>query len=147
MFILDNKTDSNGSHRWRNFALLLSSIIHFFIVLGGGTAEAGELVHGEYLSSSGKVIQLSITTGTPPPSHIIVAQIIPPGVKVDRTQPEAQKISISKGKVKWLLKKVQSGSQTLSITLSKQIDHSTISATLRYRDPVTGRYIESLITP
>ena len=147
MLILDKKLVSRRGCCWNNTLLFLCCVISLLLFPDEKMARAGELVHGTYLSSSGKTIELSITAGTPPPSHIIVAQTIPPGVNVASSQPEAQKINIQEGKIKWLLKKVQPGSQTLKIILMRPVQPTMIGATIRYRHPVTGGYVETFVTP
>ncbi len=147
MLTLNRKSRGSQDFHRNRFLLLYFCAIVLLLLTNSEEAKAGELVHGKFLSSSGKLIQLQITTGTPPPSHIIVSLEIPPGVEVNRTQPDAQKIRIKKGKIKWLLKNVQSGSQTFSVELSKAIKPSVSFAIVRYRDPATGNYIKTLITP
>lgn len=147
MFIADKRTKRKDSNRWQQLVVQWPCIVLVFLLLHGGTAWSSELVHGKYLSSSGKVIQLQITTGTPPPAHIIVAQMIPPGAKVVHSKPQAQKINQKTGEIKWLLKKTQPGSRMLRIELRSSVQSSSVSAVLRYRNPVTGHYVESLVTP
>lgn len=111
------------------------------------TTWAGGQVRGEYIPSSPKIIQLRISIGTPSPSHIIVTQRIPAGVKVVSSQPKAQKIDSGSGEVKWLLKKPQAGSQILTLELAEPVQASMVSATFRYRNPVTSQFVESAVSP
>lgn len=143
-FTLKRIGENRGSLN-QSFIWLLFCLFSFLFIMAGREVKAGELVYGEYLSAAGTKIQLRITTGTPPPSHIIVAQRIPPGITVVSTQPAAQKIDVGKGTVKWLLKNVVPGSQVLNITLLKPINQSTLNAELQYRDPATGQYVKTQV--
>ena len=143
MFNIEKRTNNDC---WKWLVFLLSGIVPFFLLPGGGAAWADELVHGEYLSSSGKAIHLRITIGAPPPAHVIVAQMIPSGSGIVHSSPKAQKINIKTGEIKWLLKKVEPGVRILKVKLTKPVQSSTIRTILRYRHPISGRYVESLVT-
>jgi len=143
--LIAKKIEKQTSCCRNRFTILLSVII--IALLCQRAAWAGELVHGQYRSFSGKSIELHLSIGTPPPTHIIVALVIPPGIKVTRSEPEAQKIDTKTGKIKWLLKKVQPGSKTVRVKLAEQVQPSAISSIIRYRNPVSGKYIEVHISP
>ncbi len=112
-----------------------------------GDCWAKDSVRAEYRTSSGKLIELRLQVERPQPSHIIVAQTVPPGNKVVGCVPQAQKIDMNTGAIKWLLKKIQPGSITLKVKLAASVEASSISAVLRYRDPASGKFIEKHISP
>ena len=121
------------------------AVILVGVVVFPGRGWAQDLISGKYLSSSGSTIVLELQIQDPPPGNIIVHQFLPKGVELIKTVPKVTKFSPKKGKAKWLLKKVRSGTMRISMELSGAIGPGTIRAEVRCRDQVTGKMTDIVI--
>ena len=116
----------------------------FFIVQG---AMAAGLVSGHYVSSSGKIVELSLEIKSPPPASLILEQYLPPGTEIIRSQPKFKKYSIGNGEAKWLLKDVSPGKMSVRLELADKVAKGGIRALIRYKDPASGEFVESTVLP
>ncbi len=110
-----------------------------------GGAWAQDMVSGKYISSSGTSIVLELTIQEPPPGNLIVHQLLPKGIDLVSSSPAVTKFSTKKGKAKWLVKKVRSGTMRITMKLSEAIGPGTIRAEVRCRDQVTGKMTDIVI--
>ncbi len=102
-------------------------------------------VTGRYLKGSGTTITLQVSVGKPAPSSIIVEQSISPKNKIKNAKPKPQKIG-SNGKVKWLVKNIRPGKRQFTLKLSAPLQGS-VRGVIRYKDPASGKFLESAIAP
>jgi len=124
----------------------LAGLILACLVLFGEACRASEPVFAEFLSSSGRTIELRVQAGELRPSHIILTLRVPPNFSVVDCQPRARKIDSKGGRIKWL-SKMESGTIILRVQLNRPVSKSSVSAILSYRNPISGKYIESIIKP
>ncbi len=123
----------------------LSVAVLWCVAFLPGVAWAQDMVSGKYTSSSGTTIVLELTIQEPPPGNLIVHQFLPKGVHLVSSSPAATKFSAKKGKAKWLVKKVRSGTMRITMELSKAIGAGTLRAEVRCRDQVTGKMTDIVI--
>lgn len=102
-------------------------------------------VSGRFLKGSGTTITLQISVGKPAPSSIIVEQSISPTNTIKNATPQPQKIG-GNGKVKWLVKNIRPGKRQFTLKLSEPLKGS-VRGVIRYKDPASGKFFESAITP
>lgn len=121
---------------------LISILIAIFIC--HAPVEAKTLVTGQYSSSSGKHIVLNMQISSPAPANLIVEQNISPQNVIISSSPRAKKSS--RGKLKWLFRNTDHGQFSISIKLQSPLQ-GRINAVVRYRDPDSGNFIESQISP
>lgn len=127
--------------------IYLFGVFLAFVFCGGNVVSAADLVTGQYTSSSGKSITLSLNIHSPAPVSLIIEQYLPPGTEILTSKPEFKKYNRKKGKVKWLLKNIRSGKMTVSLKLANEIAQGSVQALLRCKDPSTGKFIEKKIHP
>ncbi len=123
----------------------LAGLLLVGLLFGGEACRAGKPVSAEFLSSSGRTIELRVQAGEPQPSHVIVTLRIPPGLSVVDCQPQARKIDSKGGRIKWLLK-MESGATILRVELNRPVSKSKVTAILSYRNPISGKFIESIVS-
>ncbi len=109
-------------------------------------AMARDLVSGNYLSSSGRDIELRLVIASPAPTNLIVEQLVPPGNIIASTSPPARKIDRAQGNIKWLFRNTTSGAISLSFRLEEPLAGG-VAAIVRYRSPLDGTFREMRITP
>lgn len=122
------------------FAILLSLFPHCL------ASAADNLVTGKYVSSSGTDIVLNLTIQNPAPANLIVEQYLSPENKIIDTTPQAKKIDVAQGNIKWLFKNTRNGILSLSLRLDNPLI-GDISAIVRYRAPQGGAFTELRIAP
>ena len=127
-----------------NFMTTVLIYIFTAVLMSQTGAEAKTLVTGEYASSSGNNIVLNLHILNPAPANLIVEQHLSGQNSVVSTSPKAKKKSA--GKIKWLFRNTANGSFSISIQLRSALQ-GKIKAVIRYRDPVSGDFIESNISP
>ena len=127
-----------------NFMTTVLICILTAVLMSQTGAEAKTLVTGEYASSSGNQIVLNLHILNPAPANLIVEQYLSAKNSVVSTSPRAKKKSA--GKIKWLFRNTVDGSFSISIQLRSALQ-GKIKAVIRYRDPVSGNFIESNISP
>ncbi len=108
------------------------------------SVEAKDLISGQYISSSGREIVLSLQILPPAPGNLIVEQYLSPRNSIVSTSPNAKKRG--PGKVKWLFRNTAVGRLSISILLQSPLQ-GQIKGVVRYRDPESGQFIESRISP
>jgi hypothetical protein len=100
-------------------------------------------VNASFQSASGTrstlVVNLNQPTGT-----LIVEQHLPPGCRVTGTTPPARKVN--RRSVTWLLKKSSPGRKTFSVQFAAPLS-ARPSATIKYQDRGSGRFIEQQVRP
>lgn len=123
-------------------------IVLFSILLAISMYPAGAvsqtLVSGRYASSSGNRIVLNLNISNPAPANLIVEQFLSADNSIVSTSPKTKKRS--GGKLKWLFRNTSPGRLTLAIQLQSSLK-GTIRGVVRYRDPVSGNFIETQIAP
>lgn len=102
-------------------------------------------VSGRFVKSSGTTITLQVNIGKPAPSIIIVEQTLSPRNKIKSAVPKPQKLG-SNGKVKWLVKNVRPGKRQFTLKLAGPLQGS-VQGVIRYKDPASGKFLESTVTP
>jgi hypothetical protein len=127
-----------------NFMTAVLICIFTAVLLSQTGAEAKTLVTGEYASSSGNKIVLNLHILNPAPANLIVEQYISPKNSIVSTSPKAKKGSA--GKIKWLFRNTVNGTISISIQLQSSLK-GKVRAVVRYRDPVSGDFVESDISP
>ncbi|SDP18517.1 hypothetical protein [Desulforhopalus singaporensis] len=126
---------------------ILSVILFCCLVAApGAKAQAANGVSAGFISSDDKNIVLSIRISHPSPATLIVEQYLSPGNAIVRTSPPAKKINRRNGVVKWLFTNVKTGTLNLVTTLDRPLS-GTIKASIRFRDPRTGKYTEFQVHP
>jgi len=123
---------------------LLFVVILSTLIICQTTVAAKSLVTGQYSSSSGKQIVLNLQISNPAPANLIVEQLVPPENVILSSSPRAQKSS--HGKLKWLFRNTSRGQFSISINLKSPLQ-GMVSAVVRYRDPISGNFVESHISP
>ncbi len=118
--------------------------IFFAFLIFQPFVEAKDLISGQYISSSGKEIVLSLRILSPAPGNLIVEQYLSSKNSIVSTSPKAKKRSA--GKVKWLFRNTAVGRLSISIQLQSPLQ-GEIKGVVRYRDPNSGNFIESRISP
>ncbi len=129
------------THKSELFNSALMALLLVFLIPISATAS----VTGKYIKASGKTTVLEISVGKPAPPSIIVEQSLGNKNKVLSASPKPKKIS-GNGKIKWLLTKTRSGKQQFTVKMANPLK-GEVRATLRYRDPTNGQFIEKSITP
>ncbi|MCK5516089.1 MAG: hypothetical protein KAI39_04370 [Desulfobulbaceae bacterium] len=124
--------------------ILLQLFIFLTFLVFQHVAEAKNLISGQYVTSSGKEIILSLQILNPAPANLIVEQYLSPKNAVVSTSPKAKKRT--SGKIKWLFRNTAVGRLSISIHLQSPLQ-GKIRGVVRYRDPVSGNFIESRISP
>ena len=81
---------------------------------------------------------ITIKTGTPPPSSLIVQLFLPPGVQFNGSFPDPSKINKKNNSIKWLFKGLSAGSESISVYLSQPFVLDTLVARIRYRNKNSG---------
>ncbi len=128
-------------------ALLLASLVLLALSLLPLPASAVEPVSGSFLSAYGRTVTLEYRIIYPPPASLIIEQYFPPGHEIVRASPMPQKYSRNLGKMKWIFKNLRPGSHTVTVEFNWPVQASDIQATLRYRYPGRGLYIETTVLP
>ncbi len=83
-------------------------------------AAEGEIT-ARYSQPRGTKIKWSITIPNPPPTAVIVIQMIPPGTDIVSASPAYSSYDKKTGTVKWLLSGVHPGKVVMSMQLSRPI--------------------------
>ena len=127
--------------------LIILSMFSVCILYCAQLVSASDLVSGRYLSSSGKVIELSLGINSPPPASLILEQYFPAGMEILNSSPGFQKYSSQKGKAKWLLKGLQAGKMKVRVELARDVAKGEVRAVVRYKNPTSGSMVEFAIVP
>lgn len=131
------KTDSPGLYNTILIVLLL--------ILCTPLVSKADSVTGRYLKASGNTTILEISIGKPAPQSIIVEQSLGNKNTIQSVSPKPKKTS-GNGNIKWLLTKTRPGKRKFTVKLTTPLNGS-VRATLKFRDPVSGQFIEKNITP
>ena len=120
-----------------------NKIVKLLFILFLTTPGTALAVNASFQSTSGTrstlVVNLNQPTGT-----LIVEQRLPPGCRVTGTTPPARKVN--KRSVTWLLKKSGPGRKTFTVQFATR-PSSPPSATIKYQDRTSGRFIEQHVHP
>jgi len=133
----------SNSFKKHIFPLIFLSLIWLMVQIPT-EAMSKNLVTGQYGSSSGKRIVLNLHIQNPAPANLIVEQYLSPQNSIVSTSPRAKKDSA--GKIKWLFRNTATGKLSISIQLKSPLK-GKIRGVVRYRDPGSGAFIESQISP
>ncbi len=85
---------------------------------------------------------IEITAGSNPPASAILMQRLPVGTRILASQPKVSNYNPKKSKAKWLLRNLNPGKSTVSMTLDQAVKATEISAEIRFK-PQPG---EKMIT-
>ncbi len=116
----------------------VSSILLPCLLLRPGIVIAETEISGRYLSNRGEEIVLQLKIGSPPPTSIIVLQRVPAGSIVTASTPAHNKFKKGKGELKWLIRQPSPGQLRIHLHLQKPLPAGSVSASIRYKDPVGG---------
>lgn len=125
---------------------LIASIIAVCI-LYSGTGHTKEVVSGKYVSIAKSQIEFIVYVDTPAPTNLIVQHFNPTNAILISTNPQASKIDSENGTAKWFLKSVVPGEISFILSFKKVVSKKGTKAILRYRDPVTENFIETVVLP
>ncbi len=118
---------------YRQVAILL------LVVLLGYAAELhAEGVSAAYLQNSGERTVLELRVTDPPPTSIIVNQLLPAGVTIKSASPGYAKFSAGKNVVKWLLKHPKPGTLQIVLVYEDALPGKGASAIIRCKSPSDG---------
>lgn len=123
------------------FHLLLLTILLAMPI----SAVAG--ARAQYQNGSGKTITFLVEVTSPAPSSLIVQHFHPTGITIIGTSPQANKVNPGSGIAKWFLKNIQPGTYRFSLSFNKSVTQGDIRLILRYRDPASGSFKESAVSP
>jgi hypothetical protein len=119
----------------------------FFCLTTPFAASAATPARAVYQSIANKKVVFLVEVGITAPSSLIVQHYHPRDNRLISTSPQADKIERQSGTAKWFLKNVSSGMYPFSLSFTEKIDPDTIQLILRYRDPQTGSFQESVVRP
>ncbi len=108
-------------------------------------AHAVGVVSGRYISRTASEITLEIKVGSPAPASLIIIQYLPPGTAPAAAEPPYKKYNAAKGEVRWLLRRIAPGTQTVRLKLSSPVAPDHLRAEIRCKDPVTGKLITTQV--
>ncbi len=114
-------------------------VVLLLVVLLGCAAEVhAEGVSAAYLENSGDRTILELQVTDPPPTSIIVNQIIPAGVVIKSASPGYTKFSAGKNVVKWLLKHPRPGVLWIVLVYEGTLPGKGATAIIRCKSPSDG---------
>jgi hypothetical protein len=116
--------------------LILAMI--FTLFLCALPLQAWSQVTASYVRIGGGEITLAIEVGASPPSSLIVVQNLPPGTGISNADPPVQKYNPGKGEAKWLLRSLQPGLTTISLSLDREVSPADVSGQVRFKSPREG---------
>lgn len=116
-----------------------------FLILLFSVSFVNSQVSGRYIAASGKQLVLSLDVSKPTPNSLIVVQTTSPSNRVTKTAPKAKKIARKSGQIKWLFRNPSPGSLTITTILQSPLQ-GRVSAIVRYRDPQSGHFTETVIS-
>jgi hypothetical protein len=138
------KTSSKLKQYCPSFQLIVSIIV--ICIFFSSTAHTKETVSGRYVSITKNQIEFIVNVGIPAPTSLIVQHFHPAQILLG-TVPQASKVDSDMGSVKWFIKSVEPGEIPFTLTFNRNLSESSVKVILRYRDPVTGNYTESIFFP
>jgi len=100
-----------------------------------------------YISVTGNTIKFVVNVGNPAPANLIIHHFHPTQAILLSTIPQPSKVNNEDGSAKWFLKSVKPGKIPFTLSFKKNISKTDIRAIFRYRDPSTGKLLESTILP
>ena len=96
-------------------------------------------VTGKIKVAGSQGIQILLSVLAPAPKTIIVTLRLPAGTSVASASPSYSKALAEKGIVNWLLSGVKPGQVKISCKLDRPVKPPAISASVRFRSPLTGK--------
>ena len=112
------------------------------IVLGSGTVDCLAEQVAATLQQQAQNLNLEVSVADPPPTSLIAVMELPPQTKIQATSPRNAKLDPKNSQIKWLVKNPRTGKLRFSVTVSKPIDLSKVSAEILYRKPGGGKLIK-----
>ena len=112
------------------------------IVLGSGTVDCLAEQVAATLQQQAQNLNLEVSVADPPPTSLIAVMELPPQTKIQATSPRNAKLDPKNSQIKWLVKNPRTGTLRFSVTVSKPIDLSKVSAEILYRKPAGGKLIK-----
>ena len=112
------------------------------IVLGSGTVDCLAEQVAATLQQQAQNLNLEVSVADPPPTSLIAVMELPPQTKIQATSPRNAKLDPKNSQIKWLVKNPRTGKLRFSVTVSKPIDLSKVSAEILYRKPAGGKLIK-----
>ena len=112
------------------------------IVLGSGTVDSMADQVAATLQQQAQNLNLEVSVADPPPTSLIAVMELPPQTKIQATSPRNAKLDPKNSQIKWLVKNPRTGTLRFSVTVSKPIDLSKVSAEILYRKPAGGKLIK-----
>ena len=112
------------------------------IVLGSGTVDCLAEQVAATLQQQAQNLNLEVSVAAPPPTSLIAVMELPPQTKIQATSPRNAKLDPKNSQIKWLVKNPRTGTLRFSVTVSKPIDLSKVSAEILYRKPAGGKLIK-----
>ncbi len=109
------------------------------IVLGSGTVDCLAEQVAATLQQQAQNLNLEVSVADPPPTSLIAVMELPPQTKIQATSPRNAKLDPKNSQIKWLVKNPRTGKLRFSVTVSKPIDLSKVSAEILYRKPGGGK--------
>ncbi len=129
----------------KNFILFLPILVLSFFCLFPNQALCAQ-VSGDLKALSGHKIQIILDIKTPAPNTIIITLHLPADTAVVSAQPAIAKAQPRQGEVNWLLSHVQPGKLRILCRLNKEVKISELIASVRYKNPQTGKMEEDMIS-
>jgi len=109
------------------------------IVLGSGTVDCLAEQVAATLQQQAQNLNLEVSVADPPPTSLIAVMELPPQTKIQAISPRNAKLDPKNSQIKWLVKNPRTGKLRFSVTVSKPIDLSKVSAEILYRKPGGGK--------
>ncbi len=106
-----------------------------------------DLVTCRYLQSSGNNIELEIGISSPPPTSLILVQMVPKGTHIMSSSPDFKKFNPQNGETKWHIKKVEPGSFVVAMQVDKPVPAGRMRGEIRYKDPRSGSMVKMPVMP
>ena len=121
--------------RQRRSALLLIFLLSA-IICRNALAEG---IQASYLQNSDREVLLELNVEDPPPSSIIVLQMLPAGVIIQRAEPSYSTYRKRSNEVRWLFKFPRPGVKRIHLWLSRPLPaDQQVRAVIRCMSPETG---------
>jgi len=122
-------------NRNRKYCFLLL----LFCCLVSPALAASEGLTARYLENSDTGSILEINIEDPPPTSIIIKQLIPAKIRIAKANPSVTKFSAAKGEVTWLFKAPRPGVQRIYLQYETPISGRKASAVIRCKSPLDGK--------
>jgi hypothetical protein len=120
-------------------------VLPLFCLCFAVQGQAAGVISGRYLTKTDMKLTLEIQIGEPAPVTLIIIQHLPQGTAPTAAAPPYKKYNAQKGEVRWLLRKVKTGTVHITLELNSPVPPDKIHAEIRCMDPATGRPVTTLV--